>query len=292
MAGVLSFGVAAHPLSGRNPAAKQEQRVEAPAPLPKGNRLVLKDGSYHVVRSYERKDDRVRYYSIERSAWEELPADLVDWEATRKAEAEDERRKEEVVEKMRAIQESEQAEEVDVDASMEIAPGIFLPDGEGLYILDARALVPLSQVNTEVKLDKGRLLTQVLVPVPVIPTRHKVQIAGKRAQLRITTGVPEFYMRTADRREPELELIRAQVKGEVRQVELISTHLTGQQTSDRNAVSIQRWQLAKGVYRLTMSQQLEPGEYALAEVLPEREIPFYVWDFGVDPSDSKLMKEK
>jgi hypothetical protein len=271
---------------------KKEEKPEVQVPALKGRRLMLKDGSYHLVRSYERKGDRVRFYSIERSAWEEVPAELVDWEATSKAEAEDRRRKEEILEKVQAIQTAERAEEVDVDASIEIAPGIFLPEGEGLYLLDEHALVALSQVSTELKLDKGRLLTQVLVPVPVIPTRHKVQIAGKRAQLRVSTASPEFYMRTADQHEPELELIRAEVKGDVRQVELISTHITGQQTSQRKTVSVQRWQLAKGVYRLTTSQQLEPGEYVLTEILPEGQTAIYVWDFGVDQASARPAKKQ
>ena len=48
---------------------------------------ILKDGSYQLVREYQVVGDRVRYRSIERSGdWEELPANLVDWDATRKWE--------------------------------------------------------------------------------------------------------------------------------------------------------------------------------------------------------------
>src|SRR5581483_3786084 len=63
------------------------ENSEIAVPLPKGEKLVLTDGSFQVVREYRREGDRVRYFSLERSAWEEIPASLVDWAATEKAKA-------------------------------------------------------------------------------------------------------------------------------------------------------------------------------------------------------------
>lgn len=262
-----------------------------PTPLPKGKKLILKDGAFQLVRSYERKGDRVRYYSVERSAWEEIPTELVDWDATNKAEAEDAQRQQEAVEKIHAAQAAERATELDVDASIELTPGLFLPPGEGLFVVEGRTVVPLEQSTADIKLDKKRLLTQVLVPIPVVPTRRKVQLPGKHAKLRLTSSQPEFYMRTADAREPEMELIQAELKGDARQVELLSTLITGQQSSQRKTISTQRWTVARGVYRYTLSQPLEPGEYAIAEILPEG-MNLYLWDFGVDSQASGSLQKQ
>ena len=266
---------------GQEPQAKTDQKADIPATLPKGKKLVLTDGTYQLVRSYEQKGDRVRYWSLERSAWEELPAVLVDWAATRAAETDYARRREESREAIRAIELAERTKDIDVDASLEVAPGVFLPDGVGLYALQNRIVLPLVQVTSNITVDKKRVLTKILIPNPLIPERHKVEIAGPHAVLRLVTQQPEFYIRTADKHEPELELIRAQVRGKSRQIEFLSTLASGEQANERKLVSIERWRLAPGVFRLTLSQTLEPGEYVIAERLPEG-LSVYVWDFGVD----------
>ncbi len=57
-----------------------------PVALPKGKKLVLNDGTFQIAREYTVDGDRVRYWSVERSQWEEIPASLVNWDATHKAE--------------------------------------------------------------------------------------------------------------------------------------------------------------------------------------------------------------
>src|ERR1700738_1473504 len=58
-----------------------------PAPNPHRTRLILKDGSYQVIMSYRVVGHVVRYVSAERGgAAEEIPASLVDFDATRRWE--------------------------------------------------------------------------------------------------------------------------------------------------------------------------------------------------------------
>src|SRR5271168_2190630 len=77
------------------PAQSPDATRATPVPLPKGTRIFLKDGNFLLARDYKLDGDRVRYWSVERSNWEEIPAQLVDWDATHKGEAEDEARKKE-----------------------------------------------------------------------------------------------------------------------------------------------------------------------------------------------------
>ncbi len=249
--------------------------------LPRGKKLILKDGSIQLIQSYEVRGDRVRYYSVERSQWEEIPWALVDWGATRNAEKEEASKDQVLVEKAHTEEAARRAAPVDIDASIEVMPGTFLPPGEGVFVLDGKAVLPLSQAEADEKLSKGHLLKQVLVPIPIVPTRRTVSLRGNRAALRISHSQPEFYMRTTDAREPRLDLIRAKVHGDKRQVENVDVLFT-MQTEKRESLSLQLWQLAKGVYRFTLGQPLGPGEYVLAETVQGEGMNLYVWDFGID----------
>jgi hypothetical protein len=151
-------------------------------------------------------------------------------------------------------------------------------------------------VGSEIKKDKKQYLKQVLSPIPIIPSKQNVEIPGTRASIRATNAQAEFYLREAppdpDRTTPivkssrpgesgpEVELVRATVKGNKRQLESIRS-LFGEHEEKRDTISIQRWEIAPTVFRFTLSEPLPPGEYALAEILPDG-MNLFVWDFGVD----------
>ena len=248
-------------------------------------KLMLKDGSFHLVREYQIQGDRVRYYSTERSQWEEIPAALVDWGATRDVDAEQSKRDAAIVSKLAAQEEARRIEPLDTDASLEAAPGVFIPPGEGLFAFDGKSVMRLSQAETQSKLSKRRLLAQVLVPIKVVPSRHTISVERAHAEFRVATGQPEFYMRTADARDPEMELIRAKVHSASRTIENVD-ELFKQESEVRETLSLQRWDVAKGVYRFTLAQALEPGEYAFVEIVQGEGMSLYVWDFGVDAGAS------
>lgn len=290
-------------LAGNEQSGTTAQSGEKPAQegvpvVPRGKKLVLKDGSFQIVRNYERKGDRVRYYSAERGAWEEIPAAMVDWDATAKAETAEKTEEDALAKKIHAQEQTQKIETImDVDASLQVAPGVFLPPGEGMFLIEGKSVTMLEQAGSQVKTDKKQFLKQVLSPIPIIPSKRNVEIPGSKANVRVTNAQVEFYLREAppdpDRTSPiekssrpgesgpEVELVRATVKGNKRQLESIKK-LFGEQVEEKRAtISLERWEIAPTVFRFTLSQPLPPGEYALAEILTDG-MNLFVWDFGVD----------
>jgi hypothetical protein len=285
------------------PMGKQAPSKDAPQgipALPRGKKLVLKDGSFQLVRDYARNGERVRYLSAERGEWEEIPASLVDWEATAKAAAAEQSEEDALAKKIHAQEQAQKIETVmDVDASLQVAPGVFLPPGEGMFLIDGKYVMHLEQVGSQIKTDKKQFLKQVLSPIPIVPSKRNVQIPGSHATIRVSNSQAEFYLREAPpdperttpilkssrpgESGPEVELVRATVKGSSRQLESIRSLFGEDLEQKRTTISIQRWEVARTVFRFTLSAPLPPGEYALAEILPDG-MNMYVWDFGVDPA--------
>lgn len=296
-------GLAATNSAQQSQATTAEQKSKV---YPRGMKLVLTDGTYQLVREYQRNGDRVRYYSVERGAWEELPASMVDWNATAKGEAEMEKESTALVEKVHKQEEVRRMDNVtDIDASLQVGEGAFLPSGEGMFVVEGKSVRILDQAASGMVTDRKRAIAQVLSPVPLVPGKQNVTLQGPHAVLRLKTSQPEFYLREApldpdtvstierSRRPsqsgPDVVLLRAKVGRSNRQLESIRT-LFGQAVSeDAKEIAIQRWEVAPNVYRFTVGQSLPPGEYALAEVLTDG-LNLYVWDFGVDEAAGKTAK--
>jgi hypothetical protein len=294
MATTVGIGV----LGAARIEAQSAQDSAADARSARGKKLVLKDGSFQMVRVYEKNGDRVKYFSLERGSWEEIPASLVDWDATAKAEKATTAADDALAAKIHKQEEAQRIETtLDVDASLQVGGGAFLPPGEGMFAVEGKSVIPIPQVGTAVRTDRKNQLKRVLSPLPIIPGKRNIELDGKRATLRINSANPEFYLReltTEDEQEsglertsrqgttgPEVELLRATVKGNKRIIESVRSFMGEEVGRENKTISIQQWEVTKRVYRYTLREPLPPGEYALAELLPGG-LNLFVWDFGVD----------
>jgi hypothetical protein len=249
-----------------------------------------------VVREYQKNGDRVRYFSMERGAWEEVPSSLVDWDATAKAASEAQKSSAAEVEKIHKQEEAKRMDNVtDIDASLQVGGGVFLPEGDGMFVLEGKSVRVLDQAGTRTKSSLLRTAGQVMVPI--VPGKKTIILPGAHATVRLRNITPEFFLREPPfdpevpskiqrssrpgESGPEVELIRVKVGRNAREIESIGTLFGEEMSVNRNSISIQQWEVANNVYRFTLSEPLTPGEYVLAEMLPDG-LNLFVWDFGVD----------
>lgn len=249
-------------------------------------KLYLKDGSYQLVKSYEVHGNRVRYYSIERSEWEEVPAALVDFEATKRAQEEERTEKQKELDEVRKIQ--KERFERPAETGFEIAPGIHLPQEPGVFAFDGMRLVRMIQSSAEVVSDKKRRALLLALPAPVVKNRALVVLPGAKAAVRLSMAQPTFYANLGDGSGANLELITVKPGKEARLVEHVQSGIgVGKSGELRSGVPLDRTEIAPGLFKLKPTQALLPGEYALGEILAQQKLNLELWDFGVDKPAEK-----
>ena len=154
-------------------------------------KLYLQDGGYHLVREYKVEGDRVRYYTIERSDWEEIPLAIVDLKRT-----EEERvAREEKIRQDAAEIAAEEKFERELREEIE-----RVPQNPGVYLLDGKLVktVPLAKANQVT--DKKRSVLKVISPIPIVSGRTTVELDGERSPTLVPGGRPEFYIRLQNER--------------------------------------------------------------------------------------------
>ena len=242
-------------------------------------KLFLKDGSYQLVTTYEVHGDRVRYYSVERSAWEELPASLVDFEATKRAQEGAKASETKVLEEAKEL--DKERFEKPVESGFEVAPGVHLPKDDGVYAFDGTRVIPMIQSSAEVVTGKKRTALLLAVPGPLVKSRSLVVLPGARAAVRLQQALPIFYVQSAEGLGAKLELIRVNPTKEARVVEKVEVRQgVGKPAEQPAAVPLERTQVAPGIYKLQPTKALDPGEYALGELTQEK-LNLDLWDFGL-----------
>jgi hypothetical protein len=289
-----------------HPSGAQTSPTEVPASSqPQARRLILKDGSYQTVTKYEIQGNRVRYLSAERGEWEEVPKSLVDWDATGKFEqgrAQNNLAPEavELDKQIEAERKTEQAR------SPEVAPGLRLPDEGGIFLLDTfdqqPQLAELQQSGGDIdKNTKTNILRAAINPLAGV--KQTIELPDAHAKIQSHTTVPSVYINIdsnegtaalataqAEGEPPPLPLserfkiIRVDVKDGKRTAGAIKIGVTGKMKTDERFISATVAAMTGGWVKLTPTEPLANGEYAVAEMLGKEGMNLYVWDFGVNPA--------
>lgn len=276
-------------------------------------RLILKDGSFQRITEYQVKDGRVRYYSAERFEWEELPSDLVDWPATERYEKE---RSEGKLppETLQAAAEEEAERAADAARSPEVAPGLRLPSTGGVFLLDSfhgePQLIPLEQSGGEINRQMSKNILRAAIN-PLASVKQNIELAGARAAVQAHALRPTIYVNIEDfgdaaeakvvahaapnKQEStnasapgtstnRFRIVRAQRKKDSRVVGNLKVTFYGKMSQQQRQVPVTSDAMGGGWTKVIPLEPLQPGEYALVEMLGENEINLYVWDFGMDPN--------
>ena len=285
------------------------------------HRLILKDGSYQLVTKYEMKGDRVRYFSAERDDWEELPTSLVDWPATDKYEK-DRAAGSSVPEAAQLDKELEQDHEREEAELPQVAPGLRLPENSGVFLLDSfqgeSQIVEVQQTAGDVvRNTKGNILRGAINPVASM--KQSIELDGPHAVVQAHVAVPALYIKIDDEvaqpspkdssRSPQpsqqpqqaqqpqgavvpfdrFRIVHVDVKNGRRIVGDVKRQVTGKISQEQHVVKTTITSVSGGWLKLTPTDNLAPGEYAVIEMMGREgnsggeSMNLYVWDFGVNP---------
>ena len=235
-------------------------------------KLYLKDGSDHMVREYQVMGDRVRFYSLERSAWEEIPLEFVDLEKTKQEQNR-------LAEENRARAEEDRVErQAEREGRTELQR---VPLDDGLYWVNGDQILPAAQGETKVVgQSKRRAVLKVIAPLPIVTGKQTVELAGTQSKfvVRASDGKPQFYFRLST---PErFGLVRMKLKKDSRIVQEITVIPVSKEiVEEQQEIEVFRQQLAPAVFKIWPVEPLEPGEYGIIQFIPGK-ANLRVWDFS------------
>jgi len=237
-------------------------------------RLYLKDGTYQIVREYSIQEDRVHYYSIERSDWEDIPLGLVDLKRTEG----------EIAERKTAIAEETQmvAAEEKVEREMEHEKN-KIPQDPGVYqLIDGKELRILRLAESKLHTNKRRAVLKAMSPIPLVSGKATVEVDKPRSSYNVETDTPEFYIQLSA--EQRFGIIRLTPHDNIRIAEKVTIiPVTKEAVEEPEEVEIFRKQLdANGLYKIWPQKPLTPGEYAVIENTPGK-LNMQIWDFTWEP---------
>jgi len=237
-------------------------------------RLYLKQGGYHLVREYQVLSDRVRYYSVERGDWEEIPLDLVDLKRTITEAAE---RQAEIAHDSKVLSEEAAAERaIEKETSR-------IPQAPGVYWLEGNQTKTLKAADGTVHINKKRQLLKVLTPIgQALSGKGTLEIDGPHSANVFSNPEQEFYLQLS---EPErFGVARLTTKGAVRIVENLTYLPVDKEVEEAPILvaTLQRELDPTGLYKIWPREPLPEGEYAVIEYTPNA-MNMQIWDFAIQP---------
>jgi len=236
--------------------------------------LFLTDGTQMNVREFEVGEERVRYFSLDRNQWEEVPLQIVDLARTN----EHNRR----VQSAAAVREEETRRErvAERRARTELHS---VPLEDGVYYLKGKEPVPVEQAFWELGKSTKRIFFNIISPVPVIPGKRTLSIEGLTAKIVTTDPKPIFYLRLDSFSRFGIARIVPE-RGKNRRVvqQIMTVSVADEQFEEQDEVEVFRQQLAPLVYKVWPVEPLPAGEYAILDFNPG-ETDLRVWDFSHRP---------
>ena len=299
------------------PAQRAGLTADTPQPS-RRTRLILKDGSYQLVLSYKVVGKRVSFVSAERNGEvEEIPLELVDLPATERWKADHTPADPDAPpQRAPALDPELVKEEADRAAlSPLVAPDLRLAPEDAVLALDtfhgAPELVPMVQSASDLNKQTGHSILRSRVN-PRAATHQILELKGEKADVQLHVAQPELYVRLddaqaatgnaltvdthganasdPDRRKPsdpsQYVIVRVDVRQDARIIASFDTqYLGGPTRAQQDVIDTDMTPLPGGHWaRLVPKQPLLFGEYALVELLNERELNLSVWDFGIHPT--------
>lgn len=283
---------------------------------PQRTRLVLKDGSYQVVTSYHISGKNVVYTSAERGgSQEEIPSNLIDWEATERYQKDHAPGAAQAAQNKVQLDPELQKEEADLRArTPDVAPNLRLPEDTSVLALDTfhgtPELVPLAQSSGELNKQTAHNILKAAIN-PLSTSHQVVELKGSRSPIQLHVPDGPLYIRVGDddtdgpanafevnthgAKQQQVPIggsdkstyviVRCDVRRDVRIVSSFNISMIGTTKRQEDVIPTTVEMLPGGHWmKLTPKEQLDFGEYALLEILNEKEINLGVWDFGVHPN--------
>ena len=258
----------------------------------KTKRLILKDGSYQSVVKYEVQGNRVHYLSAERYEWEDIPASMIDWDATKKYEADLSSGK--LTTRIEETPEEREEREKEQANSPEVAAGLRLPGSGGVFLFDQYQgkpeLAEIVQNGSEAKKSTGKNTLRAALN-PLAGAKENFELKGVHAQIQSHVPRPTIYIDINEGPGNDVALsdrfriVRAETKNGVRVVGNLKVSARGKMSEQSTVVPAKVEKMGTGEWlKVIPLGDLAPGEYAVVEMLGPDEMNLYVWDFGVNPS--------